>query len=73
MVALQTKPVDPDLVRLGPSLSLDQIKAEGPSFTRQEMATLETTTSSAFQAASWLDLWPTAVPKISSTSVGNIH
>lgn len=71
IVALQPIQIDSDLVHLGLEISLDQIKAECPSFTYQEAATLESTALSAFQTVSWLDLRSTVVVKIFSTAMGD--
>ncbi|XP_064114498.1 uncharacterized protein LOC135220858 [Macrobrachium nipponense] len=66
-VSLLSRQMNPNVVRLRPGLTLDQVKMECPSMTYQEAATLEATASSVFQAASWLDLWSTAVAKIASS------
>ena len=62
------KQVNPELARLTPGVSLQQLLSENLWFSQQEALALESTAMAAFQAVSWLDLWSLTISKVAAGS-----
>ncbi|XP_066955743.1 F-BAR domain only protein 2 [Macrobrachium rosenbergii] len=67
--SIPTAQIDLNLIHRGPSLSLEQLRAEDISLLHQESATLKTTAMAVFQAVSWMDHWSTTVAKVITSSL----
>ena len=70
--AVPTLRVDPDLVRLGPGLTLDYLKGGEVSLSQLDASALESTAMATLQAVSWLDRWSLAVSQIASSASANL-
>ena len=68
--AIPTLRVDPDLVRIGPGLTLEHIRKGEVFLSQVDVASLESTAMAALQAVSWLDRWSLAVSKMAASALG---